>query len=169
MENQDSKAVLSKLNMLLDFIKLDMISCKDSGEKHRRRASCFKFASIAISLFITIFLGITLNTEEDLFGINAGMLVKNIAVALSALLTAINTWDAFGNFQTRSSQETAMLNKLNMLLRDICLYTDKNDNCLYEKYAEFKQRYDAIQEEYVLERSSKEEDNPENKKSEDEK
>lgn len=155
MGNQDSKAVLSKINMLIGFIKLDMDACKKSGEKLLNRAWWFKLASIAISLFITIILGITLNTEENLFGINAGMLVKNTAVVLSAFLTAINTWDAFGNFQTRSSQETAMLNKLNMLLRDICLYIVNNDNCSYEKYNEYKQRYNAIQDEYVLDRSSK--------------
>ncbi|MEC0168639.1 SLATT domain-containing protein [Paenibacillus graminis] len=157
---------MSKINVLIGFIKLDMDACKKAGEKLLNRAWWFKLASIAISFFITIILGITLNTEENLFGINAGMFVKNTAVILSALLTAINTWDAFGNFQTRSSQETAMINKLNMLLRDICLYIEKNDNCSSEKYNEFKQRYNSIQEEYVLERSSKDEDNSENKNTE---
>lgn len=164
MENHD--AVLSKINVLIRFIKVDMGACKEAGEKLLKRAWRFKIASIAISFFITIILGITLNTEENLFGINAGMFVKNTAVILSALLTAINTWDAFGNFQSRSSQETAMINKLNMLLRDIHLYIEKNDNCLFEKYNEFKQRYSSIQEEYVLERSSKDEDNSDNKKTE---
>ncbi|OMC63970.1 hypothetical protein BK125_30650 [Paenibacillus odorifer] len=154
----DTNAIKSKLNLLLQFIDLDMEACKTTGIKLRNRTWQFRLASILISLLITITLGLTLNTDEIFLGINIGIAVKNIAVILSAVLTAINTWEAFRNYQTRYSQESSMINKLNILSRDIMLYLDSNNNCMYEEYTEFKRRYDAIQEEYIQERTSSSKD-----------
>ncbi|MEK5165962.1 hypothetical protein NYE69_26950 [Paenibacillus sp. FSL R5-0527] len=156
MDNLDSKAVLSKLQILLKFVEMDMTACQTTGNLLKKKTWRFKLASIFISFLITITLGLTLNTEETIIGINVGLLVKNLAVILSALLTAVNTWEAFGNYQTRSGQEAAMLNKLNMLYKDILLYTDRNETCSYDTYVDFKGRYDAIQEEYIQDRASSE-------------
>lgn len=154
METQDSKAILSKLQLLLKFIELDMTACKGTGLSLKRRSWIFKLTSIIISSLITITLGLTLNTSQSFLGFNIGMLVKNIAVILSAILTGVTAWEAFGNFQTRYSQESAMINKLSVLYKNILLYTEKNESCAYDKYIEFKRNYEAIQEEYVQERAS---------------
>lgn len=163
MGNLEPKEVTSKINMLLKFVEVDMSACQATGDILKGRVRKVKLATIGISFLITVILGITINTEALIFGINAGLFVKNAAVLLSALLTAVNTWEAFGNYQTRSTQESAMLNKLNMLFKDILL---KKENCSYEEYLVFKARYDSIHEEYIQERTSSDKEESETDKKE---
>ncbi|MET3828661.1 hypothetical protein ABIC86_000121 [Paenibacillus sp. DS2363] len=153
MENENVVAT-SKLLKLQGFIKIDVGSSKKSGYEFKRKSHFLKLTSIFISSLITVVLGLTLDDTLEFKGFNVTISLKNLAVALSAILTGINTWDAFVSYTFRSQQESSIVNKLTMLYKDIDLYLESNQNCTISDYNSYKDRYNKIHEEYSQDRAS---------------
>ena len=106
-----------------------------------------KFIAILCSTIITIVLGLKIS------GLWTG-LGPNIALILSAILTALNTWDAFAKYETRATQERANINKLEILFKRIILYQSGNEDLKLEQYKTFEREYHLIQEEYMEQRET---------------
>ncbi|AIQ45636.1 hypothetical protein R70723_06815 [Paenibacillus sp. FSL R7-0273] len=163
MEQNEHLESSTKLKYLAEIIKADMNGSKAAGTDFRHWAKWLKITTIVLSALITIILGLTFNSEAELNGVPVVNLVKNIAVILSALLTAVNTWDAFANYQIRSTQEFSIIQKLSLLYKDISLHLIQKENCKITDFESFKSRYDVIHEEYSQERNtSKDEGKKEN-------
>ncbi|MGO4530333.1 hypothetical protein AB4Z30_14725 [Paenibacillus sp. 2TAF8] len=80
--NTDHENTKQKLLILLDFIETDIEAGIVSGQSLSNRSIVFKVLGIVVSFFVTVLLGWSF----------LGDIGKNAAIALSALLTAINTW-----------------------------------------------------------------------------
>lgn len=136
-----------KLQYLIKLIEIDMEGGYYSGGILKEKARKTKLTIVIVSALVTMALGL-----------NLGDTGKNAAIILSAILTAVNTWDAFCNYHQRSIQEVTNVNKLSLLHKEILLYLKGNNNCEIEKYEEYKRKYDNIHEEYMLERNGEKEE-----------
>ncbi|WP_458123338.1 SLATT domain-containing protein [Paenibacillus sp. Z3-2] len=155
--------IAAKLAKLQEFIEIDMISGKKSGIKNTKKSFKFKCISVVLSSLITITLGLTLDDKLEYNGLNIVISLKNCAVVLSAILTGISAWDAFANYTSRSQQESSIVNKLNMLYKDISLYLEENEDCKESEYENFKSRYNKIHEDYSQDREAPKKKEPEKK------
>lgn len=162
--DKEHDLVVAKLQKLVFYIMADINSSKDSGKKLKNKAIKLKIAIISVSSLVTIALGLNVDSETMIWGVSIGKTIKNLAVILSAGLTALNTWDAFMNYFTRSTQETSIVSKLTHLYKEIYLHLESNTNCRLDEYNGFKKKYDNIHEEYTQERNSLGEKDKEEKK-----
>lgn len=137
-----------KIKLLSELIKLDISAGTTSRDSLKRKSFFMKLFIIIFSALVTITLGLQL-----------GDIGKNVAVVLSAIVTALNTWDAFTTYHQRSIQEFTVSNKLGVLLRDIYLYLEGRSTYAIDDYEIFKKRYDTIYDEYVQQRIENHESN----------
>jgi hypothetical protein len=133
-----------KIKQLLQFIKIDLASSVSSGNNLRKKAFRMKVWAITLSGLITVILGWTFLGDYG----------KWAAIFLSASLTALNSWDAYKNYDKRFLQETYSTTGLKFLFQDISLYLTGNSTFESEKFDEFKKRYDDLHNEYISERKS---------------
>ncbi|ENQ3078687.1 SLATT domain-containing protein [Bacillus cereus] len=136
-----------KLVLLQQIIDMELDAGSKSGDSLRLWGRWLKGIAISLSAAVTIVLGLDLG--------NVG---KGIALVLSTIVTAIGAWEAFTNYNQRSTQEYNNVNKLFGLYKDISLYMEGNKNLKLEQYNQFKERYDSIHEEYLQERRTLKED-----------
>ncbi|WP_418027041.1 SLATT domain-containing protein [Paenibacillus sp. JJ1722] len=145
MEEREHERAKAKIDKLIELIKENTDASTNAGIKHKENAKRFKKISITVSALITVILGWSFLGEWG----------KNAAIALSALLTALNTWDAFSDYLQRSIQERVHVNKLLKLENDMTLYLVENCDCQLSDYKTFKDTYDQIYEEYSEARNKK--------------
>ncbi|WP_438350432.1 hypothetical protein ACP8HI_07190 [Paenibacillus sp. FA6] len=146
MSGPTNTEVNEKLKALTDFITIDIEEGVTSGSRLTRKSTILKIVIIVFSSSIAVVLGWS-------FLGDAG---KYTAILLSAALTGLNTWDAFVNYHERSQQEKRNISKLINLLKDLLLYSQGNDDTDFSEYLKFKERYDQINEEYMVERNKPE-------------
>lgn len=135
----DHENTKAKLILLLDYIETDIEAGINSGQSLGNRSIVFKVLGIIVSLFVTVLLGWSFLGDYG----------KNAAIALSALLTAINTWEAFKTYRERAIHERINVNKLFKLERDIRLCMEGNKELKLEDYESYKKRFDQLHEEYT--------------------
>ncbi|KGE16240.1 hypothetical protein [Paenibacillus wynnii] len=145
-ENNQNKEVAEKLSALAEFITIEIEEGSKSGEELNNKSTKLKIIIIVLTSLIAVVLGWSFLGD---FG-------KYSAILLSAILTGLNTWDAFVNYHERSSQEKRNVSKLIVLLKDILLYLHGNSEPSLDEYKKFKAQYDQINEEYNVERDKPE-------------
>jgi hypothetical protein len=102
-----------------EFLKNEIEDRIDKVTKQRIRdknkAYRLKMAAVVLGAIITILLGLRVNSSiSNVFA--------NIALAFSAIILVVNTWDAFYNHRALWIQKTIMLSRLLELKRELVFY-----------------------------------------------
>lgn len=135
----DQTEAYSRLNELAGLISVDIEEAVNSGNDLIKKASNLKLSTIILSICITVALGWTFLGEYG----------KNAAILLSAVLTGINTWDAFAKYNDKYTQEKQRVSQLVILLKEITFCLQGKSACSMEAYNSFRDRYIRLNEEYI--------------------
>ncbi|MCY9664212.1 DUF4231 domain-containing protein [Paenibacillus alginolyticus] len=104
-------------------------------KKYKKRMDSLKIINIILSFSVTVLLGLKLGW------------FSNMALVLSAALTAFNTWEGYANYKELWIRKTELRIKLTQLMGDLMMHLTKPENHEdMEKYKEFYRRYEELTE-----------------------
>jgi hypothetical protein len=107
------EVISRKIEYLEDEINDRILSFESKRSVNRNKAFAFKFVTAICSGAITILLGI--HSADDA----AKIILKDMALVLSASLTIFSTWDTFFNHRELWIKYTETSNELKQLRSDI--------------------------------------------------
>ena len=129
-----------QLKVLLNRVNIQMVKFEEKRDKYRRYHILSKILSSTLIALITVLLGLT-------FGfIDIEIWLKNFALAISAILIVLNTFDALYDFQSRYVSNYVAYKRLQELDFEIEFYILGNEEGKVEssKLEEFKMTFQDI-------------------------
>ena len=110
-----------QLKVLLNRVNIQMVKFEEKRDKYRRYHILSKILSSTLIALITVLLGLT-------FGfIDIEIWLKNFALAISAILIVLNTFDALYDFQSRYVSNYVAYKRLQELDFEIEFYILGNE------------------------------------------
>jgi hypothetical protein len=131
------KLMSEQLTILQNKIKGQMEKFDKKRNKYRRYHIISKIISASLTVLITVLLGLTFGFLE------IELWLKNVALAISAFLTVLNTFDALYDFQSRYVSNYTAYRRLQVLDFEIEFSTSGNEEGKVEpnKLEEYKKAF----------------------------
>jgi hypothetical protein len=144
-------SVEGKSKFLLESLNRQIADFAGWGRNNRYKAFWIKMLITSFGALTTILLGLQGLESKTFLNINATILVKNIALILSALVTLLSAWDAFFNHRTLWISYTNTAYQLQAIRAEIQFLTSEGSeslkeedvNRLYQKYQSVLNEADA--------------------------
>ena len=138
-------SVDSKLKYLAESLKSQIESFHKRRTANKKRAFWIRMLATSFSAATTILLG--LQGLEYIKFIDASLIVKNVALVLSAFVTLFGAWDAFFNHRALWIRYTKTLTELVGIKAELEYLSSGNEGLKEEEIDRLFQKFQAALEE----------------------
>ena len=128
----------NQFGQLQILIKGDIERIINSGNHIKRKAMVIRVSLISMTFLVTVILGIGIADVGE-----------KIALVISALISAVTTWESYAQYQRKLVIYTQFQVLIEQLIIDITLYLTSTPNWEQDRFDEFKNRYTRILEKFL--------------------